>query len=291
MTVSARPSSSPDDLGELARATGLRRVGTRPPLGTYLWQAWVRRDFIATMAIYRLRSQVEENRLGVVWFVLRPILDAAIYGVIFGYLQGDKKPPDYVAYVVTGTFLFQFFRTCFQDGAQSIVTSRSLVQSLAFPRLTLPISRVVEELIALVPALVLLPIILLILGHHPSANWLLLIPLVALFAVFNAGVALVAARLTVHLRDVGQLIPYLARILFYTSGVLFDVNIILRDHAVIREIYNYHPIYQVLCIARGVMMGTAYPTHYWVALAVWAVLLFAAGLVFFWWAEERYGTE
>lgn len=282
-----------EDLGKLALDNGLHRVGTRPPIGSYLWQTWVRRDFVATMAMYRLRSQVEENRLGVVWFVLRPVLDAVIYGAIFGVLQGSSRPPDYVAYVVTGTFMFQFFRTCFQDGAKSIVESRTLVQSLAFPRLTLPISRVIEELVALVPALILLPIILMLFGHYPTPQWLLMIPLVALYTLFNAGMAMVAARLTVHLTDLSQLIPYLTRILFYTSGVLFNIGTILdKPHLHwLMELYNFHPIYHVITIARGLMMGTPYPLHYWGAFAIWSVALFIVGLFFFWWAEERYGTE
>jgi len=289
--IEGSPSKSPGDFGDLAKAYGLRRVGTRPPLGTYLWQAWQRRDFMVTMALYRLRSTVEGNRLGVLWYVIRPLIDAAIYGLIFGVLQGSARPPDYIAYVVTGVFLFNFFTTSFSTGAQSIVSSNALVQSLAFPRLTLPLSRVVESFLAFLPSMTLLPFLLVAFGHRPSWQWLLMIPLLALFFLFSSGTALVMARLTVHLRDVSQLIPVISRLLFYTSGVLFDVNRIFEQYHWVIKVYNFYPLYQVLCIARGLMMGTAYPLHYWFDFSVWSVVFFIVGLLFFWSAEERYGRE
>jgi len=238
-----------------------------------------------------MRAEMEENRLGFLWYVIKPILDAVIYGSIFGILQGNSKPPDYVAYVVTGTFLFNFFTTSFQDGSASIVGSRTLVQTLAFPRVTLPLSRVLQNLFEMLPSMALLPIILIIFGHMPSLQWLLIIPVLLLLCLFNAGMALIAARVTVHLRDLAQLIPFVSRILFYTSGVLFDVNKIFVQHPKVITVYNFHPLYQVLCIARGLMMGTDYPMHYWIDFSAWSVGIFVLGFWFFWAAEDRYGRD
>ena len=266
-------------------------MGLRPSILAYVRQAWQKRDFISSMAVYRLRAQVEENRLGILWFVIRPILDAAIYGAIFGVLQGSARPPDFVAYVVTGVFLFNFFTTSFWDGSQSIVSSRILVQTLAFPRMTLPLSRVLQDLYGMLPSIALLPFILMILGHKPSVQWLLIIPLIGLFSLFCSGMALIAARVTVHLRDLSQLIPFISRILFYTSGVLFDVGRIFQDHPKVITLYDFHPLYQVLCVARGVMMGTEYPMHYWLFFSVWSIVIFILGLWYFWAAEEQYGRE
>jgi len=282
---------APDDLTALALAHGLNRMGLRPSIPEYVRQTWRQRDFMSSMAVYRLRAQVEENRLGWLWFVIKPILDALIYGAIFGIIQGNSKPPDYVAYVVTGVFLFNFFQNAFADGAQSIVSARILVQTLAFPRITLPLARVLQELYSSLPAIALLPFILMIRGHMPSLQWLLIIPLLALFTLFNAGMALIAARVTVHLRDLSQLIPTISRLLFYTSGVLFDVNKIFEYHTWVITLYNFNPLYQVLCVARGVMMGTAYPMHYWIDFSAWSVGIFILGWLYFWAAEERYGSE
>lgn len=279
-------------LAEMAAEHGLHRVGARPPLFNYLRQTWNRRDFVFALAAYRLRSDLEENRLGIVWLVLRPILNAAVYGLIFGLLQGASRGADYPAVVVTGVFLFEYFSASLSRGAKSITGNRALVQSLAFPRLTLPLAEVIEGFLSLLPSLVILAVLLPLLGHWPHWHWLLMVPLLAIFTVFNAGVAMFVARLTVHVQDLTQFLPFVTRILFYTSGVLFNVNTIFEQHPWVIQAYNFHPIYQVLKIARSILMGNQdYDPMYWWYFSAWAVVAFVGGLLFFWVAEERYGRD
>jgi teichoic acid transport system permease protein len=279
-------------LAELAAQHGLHRVGARPPLWSYLRQTWARRQFVVTMAEFRLRASMEANRLGIVWLVIRPLLNAVIYGTIFGVLQQDNRAPDYAARVMVGVFLWHFFASCLTDGAKSITGNQSLVQSLAFPRMTLPLAEVIEQFLALLPALAMLAVLLPLMGDPPTWNWLLMIPLLGLYTLFNTGVALIAARLTVHLRDLTQLLPFISRILFYTSGVLFDVSRLFKAHPWIVQVYDFHPLYQVLQLARSTLMGVeGVDPNYWGYFSIWAVLTFVAGLLFFWVAEERYGRD
>ena len=278
-------------VAQLAADRGLHRVGARPPLASYLKQTWARRQFIVKMAQFRLRADLDDNRLGVVWLLLQPVLNAIVYGTIFYFLQSDRRPTDYVAHVVIGVFLFQFFSRSLSDGAKSITGNQSLVQSLAFPRLTLPLAEVMEHFLSLLPSMGLLLLILPLLGHTPDWSWLLLVPLLALYTLFNAGIAMIAARLTVHVRDLTQVLPFISRILFYTSGVLFDVNRIFDSHPWVIAVYDFHPLYQVLTIARHSLMGGSYNLYYWLYFSLYAVITFVVGLVFFWVAEERYGRD
>jgi len=276
---------------QLAAAYGLTRMGTRPPLGRYLVDTIRRSDFITTMAAYRLRASVAENRMGIFWYIVQPLLDAAIYGLIFGVIQGASRPPDFVAYVLTGTIMYRYFQTSFSGGAGCIVGSRALIQSLAFPRLTIVLSSLFQNFLAFLPPVAILPIILVALGHKPNLGWLLMFPLIALLAIFSAGVAMIAARINVHVRDFGTLVPAISRILYFSSGVLFNVNTIFKDHPLVMRAYDYHPLYIMVRIARGLLMGIPYPTYYWQNLAIWAVSVAVVGVIFFWFAEERYGLE
>lgn len=279
-------------LAEYATEHGLHRVGARPNLVQYLKQAWSRRDFAIAMARFRIQANQERNRLGMLWLVLQPMLNAAIYGLIFYFLQGSNRPADYPAYIVIGVFLFEYFSKSLSNGAKSITGNRSLVQSLAFPRLTLPIAVVIENFMQLMPMLGVMGLTLIVLGHFPTWEWLLMAPLIALYTLFNAGVAMFAARLTVHVRDLTQILPFVNRILFYTSGVLFQVDKIFADHPWAVRLYDFHPLYQVLQIARGLLMHEGhYSLHYWPYLIIWSVLMCIGGMLFFWVAEERYGRD
>jgi teichoic acid transport system permease protein len=269
---------------------GLHRVGARPPLPEYLRQAWGRRDFAYELAKSRIQAGNERNRLGMLWIVIKPTLNALLYGAIFGVLQGDSKPPGFPMFVVIGVFLFEFFSSSMTSGAKSITGNSALVQSLSFPRITLPLSIVLQQLLTLVPMLGVMFVYCLVLGAVPMWSWLLIVPLVALFTMFNTGVALVCARLTVHVRDLTQILPLVNRVLFYTSGVLFSVDRILGHFPVLVTLFDFHPLHEVLSIARGsIMQGNDFPPIYWLYLSVWSLVVLVAGVLFFWAAEERYG--
>lgn len=267
----------------------LHRVGARPGLLTYVKQTWARRDFAYELARSRIEASNGRNRLGMLWVVLKPTLNALMYGAIFGLLQGSSRPPGFPMYVVIGVFFFEFFSQSMNQGAKSITGNTSLVQSLSFPRITLPLATVLQQLLTLAPVLGVMYVYCLILGAQPSWSWFLVLPLVGIYTLFNTGVALVAARLTVHLRDLTQLLPLVNRLLFYTSGVLFSVDRILNMFPIMVKIFDFHPIYQTLQIARGSIMGTDYPVEYWAYLSIWSILSLVVGVVFFWLAEERYG--
>ncbi len=279
-------------ISETAERLGLHRVGARAALIPYLRETWERREFITTMARYRMSAQNQENRLGAFWLLLRPTLNAAIYGLIFGVLQGNHRGDDYPAKVVIGVFLFGFFSACFSQGAKAITGNRPLVQSLAFPRVALPLAVVIEQFYTLLLSLIVMFIIVVILGHPPDIRWLLMVPLLVIYLLFNTGVALITARLTVHFRDLTQILPFVSRLLFYTSGVLFDVTSLFKEHPWVVEVYNWHPLYQVLTIARSSLMThIPYDLNFWYYLSAWGVGTAVVGFVFFWRAEERYGRD
>lgn len=274
---------------EYAAEHNLHRVGARPSLGSYLKQAWARRDFAFELARARLQSGNQRNRLGMLWVVIQPTMNALMYGFIFGVLQ-TSKPADFPVYVVIGVFLFEFFGGSASQGAKAITGNASLVQSLAFPRITLPFSAVLQQFLGLMPVLGVMFVFCMILGTPPKLSWLMIIPLLAIYTLFNMGIALICARLTVHVRDFTQILPIITRVLFFTSGVLFGPERITNAFPGLAPVFDFHPIYQTLQIARGSIMQTAeYSPTAWIVVSVWAVVLFVTGVIFFWAAEERYG--
>ncbi|MGP4991802.1 ABC transporter permease [Glutamicibacter ardleyensis] len=277
-------------VAEEAEKYGLHRVGARPSLVEYLKQTWSRREFIYELAKSRVQAQNERNRLGMVWVVLKPTFNALMYGFIFGILQGGRKAEDFPVFVVIGVFLFEFFTTSMNGGAKSITGNTALVQSLAFPRLSLPVAQVTQNFLTLIPMLVIMFVYSMILGTSPKWTWIMVLPLVGIFSIFNMGVALICARITVHVRDFTNLLPLISRVLFYTSGVLFSVDRILSQWPWLVTAFDYHPLYQTLQIARAMIMDDAsYDPVAWLVVSMWAVAALVTGLIYFWKAEERYG--
>lgn len=282
------------NLAAYAEQHGLGRVGARPPLGAYLRETWRRREFMWLLALYRVRADNQRNQLGLAWVVLRPIINAVVYGTVFGLIMGGSKPDRFIEFLIVGVFFFEFFSRTFTSGAKSITSNRALVQSLRFPRIVLPMARVLEELVLFMPTLAVLLIFVTVNGNTPQWHWLLLVPLVLLYAMFNVGLTLITSRLSVHLSDLSEILPFISRLLFFSTGIFFDLESRFEGNEVALRILDFQPLHELLTLARGLLLDGQYTVEnpwYWMYFAVWSVVLLVVGIVFFWQAEERYGRD
>ncbi|MFD3826380.1 ABC transporter permease, partial [Streptomyces sp. NPDC058625] len=135
----------PDDgltAAELAAKYGLTVSGARPSLVEYVRQLWGRRHFILTFSRAKLTAQYSQAKLGQLWQVATPLLNAAVYFFIFGLLLGARRgiPDDvYVPFLVTGVFVFTFTQSSVLAGVRAIAGNLGLVRALHFPRASLPV--------------------------------------------------------------------------------------------------------------------------------------------------------
>ncbi|MEY4398430.1 MAG: hypothetical protein RLZ53_1006 [Actinomycetota bacterium] len=278
---------------EYALEHGLKKVGARPSLGQYVKDAIRRLDFAYTLASYTLEAGNAKSRLGSWWNVLLPTIQAATYGLIFGVILGDSKPNNFLPFLFTGVFLFSYIQGSFSNGAGAIISNNGLVKSLSFPRVLLPISIVISQTLTLLPQLAVLAVVLAFAPEQTiTFGWLMVIPLVLLLVIFNLGLAMIMARVTVHVRDLNKLVPFISRILFYVSGVFFSVEKIFAADSIYAFLIKLNPIYDFLSLARGYLV-TGHPLHVedWIVVSAWSLGVFILGLIFFWSAEERYGRE
>jgi len=275
---------------DLAREAGLERLGRRPALATYAASLWRHRQLTVQLARSRFRAQNEQNRLGVGWVVLRPLLNALVYGVVFGLLlRSDTRPDNFVPFLVVGLFAFQHFASCLTEGAKAITGNLGLVRTLHFPRALLPVAAVLQQVLALGPMMAAACAIALAFGEPLTLRWFLLLPALLLLVLFNTGVAFVAARATLHIRDIAQLIPFVVRFLLYTSGVFFSVQLVDLPAAV-RVVAELNPVQVYLTLVRtGLLAEVEASWQTWALGAGWAVVTLVAGALFFWRAEEQYG--
>ena len=286
---------------EDAARLGLHKVGGRPPLRAYVSEVWRRRVFIFSMARFRIESENQQNSLGMFWVILKPLLNALVYGLIFGFLLGsNSRPEHFVEFLIIGVFIFEFFSQAWTAGGKSITNNAALVQSLAFPRMVLPLAAVTQRFLQFLPTVGIMLVFLLINGNPPDFHWLLIVPLFFLYFLFNCGLALVTARLSVHWRDLNNFLPFLTRLFFYTTGIFFSIEERFGPrpednydgHPLVLKIAAAQPIHEFLTLARSALLqgpGYGFNERYWLYAIAWSIGLLAFGTWFFWRAEERYG--
>ncbi len=139
------------------------------PLLAYVRQLWARRDFIAAFATARLTAQYSQARLGQLWRVATPLLNAAVYYLIFGvFMNAEHDVPDYVPFLITGVFVWTFTANTLMAGTRAISGNLGLVRALHFPRASLPLSLALQQLQQLLLSLAALVAILLCCGEFPG---------------------------------------------------------------------------------------------------------------------------
>ena len=210
------------NLAEFAAQYGLKLSGQRPTLPRYLVTLWQRRHFIVGYATARNVSMYTDAKLGQLWQVLTPLLNACVYYLIFGLLfEAAKGVASYPAFLVAGVFVFAFTERSIVTGSTVMRANLQLIRALYFPRASLPLAYVIVELQQMLVGMVVLVVIMAVSGEYPSWYWLLLFPAVLLQTMFNTGAALIVARLGGSAADVSELIPFFLRISRYFCGVMY----------------------------------------------------------------------
>ncbi|MFD4948648.1 ABC transporter permease [Streptomyces sp. NPDC058239] len=282
---------------EMATKYGLTVSGARPGLFEYIRQLWGRRHFIMAFSRAKLTAQYSQAKLGQLWQVATPLLNALVYYLIFGLILGTRKGMTqevFIPFLVTGVFVFTFTQSSVMAGVRAISGNLGLVRALHFPRASLPISFSLQQLQQLLFSMIVLAVVAVAFGSYPGPSWLLIIPALVMQFFFNTGLAMIMARLGSKTPDLAQLMPFVMRTWMYASGVMFSIPVMLKDKPDwIANVLQYNPAAIYMDLIRFALIdgygSENLPSHVWVVALAWAVLVGVVGFVYFWKAEERYG--
>lgn len=273
----------------------LRPVAGRPRLDTYLKQLWQRRHFIWLQSRSRVITGTDDSRLGSTWLVLRPVLDAVFYWMIFGLLlRFDRGMSNYVAYVIIGVFMYQFTSSALTTGTRTITSSLSLTRAFQFPRMALPLADLVYDTMQRMLAVAVMFVIIMVIPPHelPEWSWLLFPAILALQLMLSFGLMLILARLSTLLPDISRIMQFVARFLMYGSGVIFPITRVTQNYPALEAIIEMNPIYVFLTMYREILIdGTVPAAEHWTMLSIWASVTFIVGFFVFWLGEESYGRD
>lgn len=287
----------------LAARAGLDEMGVRPPLGRYIKQVWERRSFIWNLSASRAYSRNQGSYLGQAWAILRPVLDAAVYVIIFGFLFHSSAPgiENRAAFITIGTFTYSLFQTSVMSGLNSVPTNLQLIRSHKFPRAVVPLATVMTETVLFAPILVAMMAVVLVTGVLPGMgvvvptwSWLTLPFAAVLLAVFSAGVALFFARLGARAPDIANAMPFILTLGRYASGAMFLISAMVPDELWLKPLLLHQPVAIYLELFRAAFGNEPLipmTAGLWLEATAWAVGVFAIGFLYFWRAEETYGRD
>jgi ABC-type polysaccharide/polyol phosphate export permease len=182
----------------------------------YLFEQMVRRE---------LRQKYKGSALGVLWYLVNPLVLMGAYTVMFTYvLKRPFQVHDYALFVLLGIVTWTFFQSAVTSAATSLLDQGALVRKAVFPRETIPAAAVTVQLVIFVSILCLVgPVVFIV--HGSLSAWILLLPLlVVLLYGFALGLALLVAVLHAYFRDVAPIIGAVLLPWFFLTPIFYRVQ-------------------------------------------------------------------
>lgn len=240
---------------------------------------FVKRDFVA---VYK------QTVLGPVWHFIQPLFTTAVYA-FFGGLAGlptDGIPR--ILFILTGVVLWNYFSSCLTKTSNTFVGNSHIFGKVYFPRLAIPISVIVSNLMSFFIQLLLI-VPFLIYHHslvHPNIFLLALPFLVIIIAMMGLGFGVIVSSLTIKYRDLVYLISFGVQLAMYAAPVIYPLSFL---HGKIRFVANLNPLTPVIEVFRYAILGKGTFTIESVSYSViFAFAVMTIGIVLFNNAEKDF---
>jgi lipopolysaccharide transport system permease protein len=186
-----------------------------------LIQIFVWRDFVATY---------KQTALGTLWYLIQPLIISLTYMVIFGFMIGlstDNLPP--LLFYLSGTVIWHYFSSNFAKIANTFIANAQLLRKVYFPRLVVPLSIVLSNLISFGIQFGVFLFFLLVFQLrgftvHPNSAILLLPLFLLIMGGLGLGCGLIITAITTRYRDFQYLVNFGTQLLLFATPVIYPIS-------------------------------------------------------------------
>jgi lipopolysaccharide transport system permease protein len=233
---------------------------------------------VGTIARRDLRAKYAQTVLGWVWTLFQPLMALAIFTLFFNILIDVEVPGgNYAVYAFTGMIAWFFFSYIVHQGGTSLLQGTELIRKMQFPKMVLPLSKVVLGLVELIVSLILLIGLMVFTGEGISIRILWLPVFILLNAAVGLSIAIWLCIITIRRRDLQHLIPYLVNFGIWLTPVFYPVTLIPKTYHFFLAL---NPMVGIIEGFRWCLLGTPYNPQYFIGILFALILLFV-GLIRF----------
>ena len=241
------------------------------------------RDWIFLFVKRNFISQYKQTVLGPAWAIIQPLLTTVVFTLVFGNIAGLAADgvPTFVFYL-SANILWTYFNQCLTQTANTFVANRATMGKVYFPRLVMPISTVMSNLISLAIQygfMILFLVYYAVTGQGVQPNWLMLMtPLVVLqLAMLSLGCGIIISALTTKYRDLAMLVSFGTQLWMYASPVAYDMfsMAVFAPGGKWHGLYMLNPLTPIINLFRYAYLGigTMEWNYYIISWGTTAVIL------------------
>ena len=244
------------------------------------------RSLIQSLVARELKARYRGSLLGFFWSFVNPLLLLLVYSFVFTYVLENKVEgiQPYALFMFCGILPWTWFASSLTEAAGSLISGGNLIKKVLFPAEVLPFVCVLSNMVHFFLGLLILVGFLAYYRHPPDAADLIWFPVaVAVQTIFTAALALILAALTVHFRDIRDLLANVLTLWFFATPIIYPWT-----QANVRRfkwIFDANPFTHLAISYQEILFFNG-PIGHWkwlLALGGVSILLFLAG----YWVFDR----
>jgi lipopolysaccharide transport system permease protein len=244
------------------------------------------RGLIQSLVARELKARYRGSVLGFFWSFINPLLLLLVYSFVFTYVLENKVEgiQPYALFMFCGILPWTWFASSLTESAGSLISGGNLIKKVLFPAEVLPIVSVLANMVHFFLGLTILVGFLIYYKHPPEKLDLLWFPVVvSVQLIFTTALALILAALTVHFRDIRDLLANLLTLWFFATPIIYPWT--QENVRKFKWIFNLNPFTHLAISYQEILFFPGRIGHW-----RWLLALGAASLVLFlvaYWVFDR----
>ena len=236
------------------------------------------RELLKTSIKKDIRGKYKSSILGVLWSFLNPLLQLAVYAIVFPLIM-KSNIPNYTVFVCCGLIPWTFFSTAISRTSFVMVENANIIKKVYFPREILPISIVTSEMVNFIISTII--ILAFVIAYGIGFSWYIVFyPVILIIQyILLIGISLLVSSITVYIRDLQHFIGILLQLLFYATPIVYGLDIIPQSF---RWILKINPMSYIIDGYRSIFYYQRMPDFVGlgIVLAISVILCIIGYLIF-----------
>ncbi len=215
-----------------------------------LKELYLYREMIFSLVKRDLKGRYKGSALGFLWTFLNPLLQLAVYTMVFSVIMraGIK---DYYLFLFVALVPWIFFSTSLSGGASCIWAQQDMVKKIYFPREVLPISYVTSQFVNMLLSFIVIFGVLIFSGHTINLTAILYLPVIMIVEFILAlGMAMLTSAITVYFRDMEYILGIVAMAWQFLTPVMYAIDMAPQK---VRFIFHLNPMTPVIEAYRDIL--------------------------------------
>lgn len=253
-----------------------------------LGELWKYRDLILLFVKRDFVAVYKQTVLGPLWHFIQPLFASAVY---FAFGSIAKIPTDElprILFYLTGVVLWNYFSACFTKTSNTFIGNAHIFGKVYFPRLAIPISVIISNLMSFgIQFLLIIPFLFIYRDNiHPNL-FLAAIPLlIVVLAMMGLGFGIIVSSLTIKYRDFIYLISFGIQLAMYATPVIYPLSMIPEKFQWLASLNPLTPIIEMF--RYGLLGKGTFSAATFAYSAVFAFIILSIGILLFNHAEKDF---